>query len=219
MSNIMESQKESLEIMGHIPLDNINEINFHPVLKDIENIFWFFLLSVRTLSDYDVQNILRTKDSVQEGYLCFVQMLDRFNTSTNLQIEKKGNLATSKLNVIKEMNFMGKAMMVFAYELLFASDYFIEIKEDKEFKFLKYIRNGAAHDNKFDLKYRYGKNKGQWMLGEKEIIEWNNFKISRELQDKEVFNSFISMPSIFLLTRHFSERLKNIDKQKNSILG
>lgn len=204
--------------MDEIHINNINEINLHPVLKDIENIFWFFLLSVRTLSDYDVQNILRTKDSVQEGYLCFVQMLNKFNTSTNLQIEKKGDIATSKLNIIKEMNFMGKAMVVFAYELLSASDYFIEIKEDKEFKFLKYIRNGAAHDNKFDLKYKYGKNKGQWMLDEKEIIEWNNLKISRELQDTEVFNKFISMPSIFLLAKHFSERLENIDKQKNNPL-
>ncbi|MGB2762745.1 MAG: hypothetical protein WBC21_04430 [Minisyncoccales bacterium] len=204
--------------MDEIHINNINEINLHLVLKDIENIFWFFLLSVRTLSDYDVQNILRTKDSVQEGYLCFVQMLDKFNTSTNLQIEKKGNLATSKLNIIKEMNFMGKAMVVFVYELLFASDYFVEIKGDKEFKFLKYIRNGAAHDNKFDLKYKYGKNKGQWMLGEKEIIEWNNLKISRELQGKEVFNSFISMPSIFLLAKYFSEKLENIDKQKSNPL-
>jgi hypothetical protein len=165
-----------------------------------------------------VQNILRTKDSVQEGYLCFVQMLDRFNTSISMHIEKKGNLATSKLNIIKEMNFMGKAMVVFAYELLSASDYFIEIKEDREFKFLKYIRNGAAHDNTFDLKYKYGKNKGQWMLGERESIEWNNLKIDRELQDKEVFNSFISMPSIFLLAKHFSERLENIDKQKSNPL-
>lgn len=204
--------------MDEIHINNINEINFHPVLKDIENIFWFFLLSVRTLSDYDVQNILRTKDSVQEGYLCFVQMLDKFNASTDLKIEKRGNIATSKLNIIKEMNFMGKAMVIFLYELLYASDYFTEINEDQEFKFLKYIRNGAAHNNKFDLKYRYGRNKGQWMLGEKEIIEWNNFKISRELQDKEVFNGFISMPSIFLLAKHFSGRLENIDRQKNNSL-
>ncbi len=200
--------------MDEIHINNINEINFHPVLKDIENIFWFFLLSVRTLSDYDVQNILRTKDSVQEGYLCFVQMLDKFNASTNLQIDKKENTATSKLNIINEMNFMGKAMAVLTCELLLASDYFLEIKEDKELKFLKYIRNGAAHNNKFDLKYRYGKNKGQWMLNEKEVIEWNNLKINRELQDKEVFNGFISMPSVFLLAKHFSERLENIDKQK-----
>lgn len=200
--------------MDEIHINNINEINFHPVLKDIENIFWFFLLSVRTLSDYDVQNILRTKDSVQDGYLCFVQMLDKFNKATNLRIEKTGNIATSKLNILNEMVFIGKAMVVFVYELLSASDYFIEIKKDKEFKFLKYIRNGAAHDNKFDLKYKYGKNKEQWMLDGKEIIEWNNLKVSRELQGKEVFNSFISIFGVFFLAKHFSERLKNIDRGK-----
>ena len=199
--------------MDEIHVNNINEINFHPVLKDIENIFWFFLLSIRTLSNDDIQNTLRILNK-QEGYGAFDQMLDKFNTSTDLKIEKRGNIATSKLNIIKEMNFMGKAMVVFLYELLYASDYFTEINEDQEFKFLKYIRNGAAHNNKFDLKYRYGRNKGQWMLGEKEIIEWNNFKITRELQDKEVFNVFISMPSIFLLAKHFSGRLENIDGKK-----
>ena len=199
--------------MDEIHVNNINEINFHPVLKDIENIFWFFLLSVRTLSNDDIQNTLRILNK-QKGYGAFDQMLDKFNTSTDLKIEKRGNIATSKLNIIKEMNFMGKAMVVFLYELLYASDYFTEIKEDQEFKFLKYIRNGAAHNNKFGLKYRYGKNKGQWILGEKEIIEWNNFKITRELQDKEVFNGFISMPSIFLLAKHFSGRLENIDRKK-----
>ena len=199
--------------MDEIHVNNINEINFHPILKDIENIFWFFLLSVRTLSNDDIQNTLRILNK-QEGYGAFDQMLDKFNTSTDLKIEKRENIATSKLNIIKEMNFMGKAMAVLTCELLSASDYFLEIRDDKELKFLKYIRNGAAHNNKFDLKYRYGKNKGQWMLGEKEIIEWNNSKISRELQDKEVFNGFISMPSIFLLAKHFSERLENIDRKK-----
>ena len=75
---------------------NVNEINFHPVLKDIENMFWFFLLSMRALSDYDVQNILKTKNSTQEGYQSFNQMLDKFNKTTDLHIEKTGNIATSK---------------------------------------------------------------------------------------------------------------------------
>ena len=192
--------------MEEIHLNNINELNFHPVLKDIENMFWFFLLSVRALSDYDVQNILKTKDSVQEGYLCFVQMLDRFNTSTNLQIENKENMATSKLNIFKEMVFMGKAMATLAYGLLSASDYFKDIKKDKEFRFLKFIRNGAAHDNKFKLKY-----KDKWDIEEHEIIEWNSMKIGRELEGKTVFGDFINLFQIFLLTKHFSEKLNFID--------
>lgn len=44
-----------------IHIKNIKELNFHPVLKDVEYFFWFFLLSVRTLADYDIQNLLRKK--------------------------------------------------------------------------------------------------------------------------------------------------------------
>ena len=190
---------------------NVNEINFHPVLKDIENMFWFFLLSMRSLSDCDVQNILRTKNSKQEGYQSFNQMLDKFNEATNLHIEKVGGNTTSKLNILKEMIFMGKAMAIITYEFLSASKYIEIIKEDEEFKFLKYVRNGAAHDNKFDLKYRFGRNRGEWMIDEGETIKWNGMEVSRKTQDVKVFNDSISVSGIFLLAKYFSERLKKID--------
>lgn len=193
---------------------NVNEIDFHPVLKDIENIFWFFLLSMRALSDYDVQNILRTKNNIQEGYQSFNQMMNKFNKATDLHIEKTGNVATSKLNILKEMIFMGKAMVILIYELLLVSKYIEIIKKDEEFQFLKYVRNGAAHDNKFDLKYRFGKNKGEWMINEDRIIKWNNMEISRKLQDTEVFNDFISIFGVFLLAKYFSVRLKEIDNEQ-----
>ncbi len=140
----MKNQSEAIKI-------NVDEINFHPVLKDIENIFWFFLLSMRTLSDHDVQNILRTKNSTQEGYQSFNQMLDRFNEATGLHIEKTGNVATSKLNIIKEMVFMGKAMAILTYEFLSVSKYKEIINKDEEYQFLTYVRNGAPHDNRIDL--------------------------------------------------------------------
>ena len=189
---------------------NVDKINFHPVLKDIENIFWFFLLSIRTLSDYDIQNILRTKNSTQEGYASFNCMLDKFNKATNLKIEKTGNVATSKLNIFKEMVFMGKAMAILTYDFLSLSSYNAIINKDNEFQFLRHIRNGAAHNNKFNLKDE----EGNWKIGEDETIKWNGKEISKELQGKEVFNGFISMPEIFLLAKHFSERLEEID-QKN----
>lgn len=197
--------------MEEIHVNNINEINFHPVLKDIENFNWFFLLSVRALSDYDVQNILRTKDNIQPGYLCFVQMLDRFNLSTSLQIEKKENFATSKLNIANEMILMGKIMTINLFEILKDSKYFQDLRDLEEFKFLRHIRNGAAHNNKFHFKDRNNK----WTLNESEIIEWNNYKIDRNLQDKPVFNNFISFQSIFILGKIFSEKLKNIDLETN----
>lgn len=199
----MENQESAIQF-------SVDKINFHPVLKDIENMFWFFLLSVRALSDYDVQNILRTKDSVQGGYLCFIQMLDKFNNSTNLQIERKGDSATSKMNILKEMVFVGKAMAILIYDFLSLSSYNTIINKDNEFQFLRHIRNGAAHNNKFNLKDE----KGEWKIREDETIKWNGMEISRELQGKPVFNDFVSLFGIFLLAKHFSERLTEIDNEQ-----
>lgn len=196
-----------------IELD-IEKINLHPILKDIENMFWLFLLSVRTLSDHDVQNILRTKNSMQEGYLCFNSMLDKFNKATDLHIEKTINGMTSKMNILNEMIFMGKAMAILTYDFLSLSSYNTIINKDNEFQFLRHVRNGAAHSNKFNLKDE----KGEWKIGENEIIKWNNMEISRKIHGKKVFNDFISFFGVFLVAKHFSERLKNIDNEKNNYL-
>jgi len=83
------------------------------------------------------------------------------------------------------------------------------ISKDDKFKFLKYIRNGAAHNNKFNLKDEDGK----WKIGENEIIKWGEKEISRRLQGNKVFNDFISVFDIFLLIKNFSEQLENIDKK------
>lgn len=189
---------------------NVNEINFHPVLKDIENMFWFFLLSMRALSDYDVQNILKTKNSTQEGYQSFNQMLDKFNKTTDLHIEKTGNIATSKLNILKEMIFMGKAMVILTYDFLSLSSYNANINKDEEFQFLRHIRNGAAHNNRFNLKDE----KGEWKIAENEIIKWNGMEISRKLQGSTVFNDFMSIFAVFLLAKYFSERLEKVDNDQ-----
>lgn len=189
---------------------NVGEIDFHPVLKDIENMFWFFLLSIRALSDYDMQNTLRTKNSTQEGYQSYNQMLDKFNKTTDLKIEKTGRIVTSKLNILKEMVFMGKAMAILTYDFLSISSYNANINRDNEFQFLRHIRNGAAHYNRFNLKDE----NGDWKIKEYEIIEWDGKKISRELHGKEVFNNFISIFDIFLLAKYFSEKLNKIDNKE-----
>ena len=187
----------------------VSDTDFHPILKDIENIFWFFLLSIRTLSDSDIQNILKTKNSAQEGYASFNQMLEKFNKTTNLNMEKTGNISTSKLNILNEMVFVGKAMAILTYDFLSLSSYNAIINKDAEFQFLRHIRNGAAHNNKFNLKDE----KGDWKISENEIITWNKMGISRKLHGEEVFNNFISMTGIFLLAKYFSERLIKIDNK------
>ncbi len=194
---------------------DVKNTNFHPVLKDIENMFWFFWLSIRTLSDYDIRNLLKQKNNTQEGYLGFNEMLDKFDEATEIQIEIGQSSTTSNLNILPKMIFTGRVIAILVYEYLSVSNYFSEIKNSLEFIFLKHIRNGSAHNNKFDFKYKFGSKKGQWMIDETEKIEWGGLIISRELQDKVVFNDFISVSQVFLLAKHFSDKLTLIDTQTN----
>lgn len=192
---------------NEVGFKNINEINFHPVLKDIENIFWLFILSHKVLANLNVQNIIKT---TEDSFI--VSMLEKYNQWVNLQIKiNNDNTYITNSNILDNMIFTGKAVTILTYEFLIASKYKEIINGDEEFHFLKYIRNSAAHDNKFDLKYRFGKNKGDWMINKNDIIKWNGMEISRKLQDTKVFNNFISIFGVFLLAKHFSERLTNID--------
>lgn len=189
---------------------NVKDTNFHPVLKDIENMFWFFLLSIRSLSDFDIQNILKQKNATNDGYANFNEMLEKFNQTTNLKIEITGNKSTSKLNVLNQMVFMGKAMAILTYDYLSLSKYNNDINREDQFVFLKFIRNGAAHYNKFNLKDE----NGNWKLDEKQEVQWEDKKITRNLHNSVVFNDFIGLPEMFLLAEYFSDKLGEIDKVK-----
>jgi hypothetical protein len=77
----------------------------------------------------------------------------------------------------------------------------------EEFNFLRHIRNGAAHNNKFYFK----NHKGEWTIREDETVKWNASEIRRSLQDTPVFNDFINFAGIFMLSKFFSDKLKEID--------
>jgi len=199
---------EKDEVQGDSVQFNVEELNFHPLLKDIENIFWFFILSNKTLSHPDVQNVLK-----REGDGTVLAMLKKYNEWVDLDIEiKDSGICTSKMNIKEQMIFIGRAITIITYEFLLASEYREAIEKDEEFRFLRCIRNAATHDNKFDFKYKYGRKKGEWLIEDKEVIKWGNMKITRELQSKNVFNDFISVFTLFLLVKHFSEELKQIDR-------
>lgn len=188
-----------------LQINNIDEIKLHPVLEDIENMFWFFILSHKTLANLSVQNIIKTTEDSS-----VIAMLEKYNKWVNLKIKVKNNDAhTSNSNVLNSMIFTGRAMAIITYDFLSLSSYNTIINKDDEFQFLRHIRNGAAHNNKFNLRDE----KGNWKIGEVEIIKWNDMEISRKLQGEEIFNGFISIFGIFLLVKHFSERLEKIDKK------
>jgi hypothetical protein len=182
--------------------------NFHTALQGIDDFFWFYLLSNRALGDPEVQNLIKIK-SVNEPE--FLSMLKKYNKWVNLQIEihQLNNKYSTKMNVLNSSIIVGKIMTISVYELLLSSKYHPNIRNLEEFKFLKHIRNGAAHDNKFNFKNK----KGEWTIKKDESIKWWDKKINRDLQGKQVFNDFISFSNIFVLANFFSEKLKEIDNK------
>lgn len=179
----------------------IDDINFHPLLKDIENIFWWYLLSSKALSSPITQNILLHDEN-------FPLILKKYNKWTNYKVNLiKDDQYISTLNTKSQMIFLGKSMSVLMYDVLLASKYNAEINSSSIVQFLKYIRNGTVHNNTFNLIDEDKK----WKLEEGESINWQNKKINRELHMKKVFPEFISIFEIFILAKDLSEKLKEID--------
>lgn len=181
------------------------DLNFHPVLKDIEHIFLLFLLSAKALSLFETQNILSSD-------INFSQILKKYNALTGLEIKKDPNspIHTTKLNILKEMIFLGKAMAILMYDFILASKYNSILNKESDIQFLKYIRNGAAHNNKFNMKDE----QGAWKVDEGETIEWHNKKIDKDLHGKKVFPNFVSIIDMILLANEISKKLTRIDKKQ-----
>lgn len=183
---------------------DFQNIKLHPLLKDIENIFSFFMLANIALGDPDIQNKVKTKTEI-------VFLLDKYNKWVNLKIkvnEDSTKFHTS-MNLLDGMIFIGKSMTVLMYDALVTSKYNSNINKSENFKFLRFIRNGVAHHNKFNLKDE----EGEWKIGEYECIKWRDKKITRELHGKKVLNDFIGIFNVIFLALDFSEELEKLDKK------
>jgi len=191
----------------------LSSVNFHPLLKDIENFSLFFFTAHRVLVNSNVQEIVKVSDDPS-----FVLMLEKYNQWVDLKIElNKDDTHTSRANILPSMVSTGKIMAISLYEILQASEYVKVIRGDEEYKFLHKIRNGAAHNNKFDLKYRSGKRRGEWMLDEGDSLKFGGLIIHRGLQGTTVFNDLVNLSVVFLLAEHFSNRLKALGLKTNSL--
>jgi hypothetical protein len=185
----------------------IDNKKLHPLFEDIESIFWFFILANNALTNPEVEDVIR-----RGGDPTAISMLDKYKVNIGLKtkIDYKNNKYNSKANVKKEMIAIGKAMAILMYDYILSSKYFPVLSKLEEFNFLKFIRNGAAHHNKFNLRDE----EGNWKIRENESIKWNNKSIIRNVHKKVVFNDFVFFVDMFLLAGFFSEKMKEFDKQK-----
>lgn len=199
-------------------IKTLEDLSLHSTLKDIEDIFSFWLLSHKILGHPDVEKVI-----VEQESPFFVELFKKYRQRINLQTNwiDSHNFSTSG-NIKDNSVFMGKTLAILMFDLLSVTTYNTSINRIREFQFLRYIRNGAAHYNKFNLKYTEdGENKkekwkkGDWKIKEKESIEWRGKYITQELHDKKVFNDFINIGDVFMIAKDLSEKLFELDYHKD----
>jgi len=188
----------------------LKKIYIDPVFHDLLNNFRFFFVGINMMSMPDFQKALinghkgeksELEISVQCNDLKCVQydvkdVLDSFNQEVGLNIE--GDKVTADIK--KLMNFQARQIAVSLFDILRYSDFSSFISQTDIFKFAKHIRNGAAHNNKFNFDEK----------AKSELpVLWKNKTIESNLHGNEVFNKFLSPADLVLLISDISEIIKN----------
>lgn len=122
-------------------------------------------------------------------------VLGSFNTDVNLQ-KKEDQI---KGNIKSLLNFQARQMVIYLFDILQNSKYNKYLNRTEIFKFIKYIRNGAAHNNKFNFDKPL-----------KNSIRWRNKVLDNSLKGKEVFPSFITPGDLILLISDISHLISDI---------
>lgn len=181
----------------------------HPLIKDIEEVFSFFILSHKVLVNLNVQNVLRQLNDPND-----IKFLEKYNKWVDLKIKiHDDGTHTSEAQIQSSMIVLGKILSISLCETLRSSIYHSNIKNTDVFRIFYFLRNAAAHDNKFDLKYRSGKKKDEWMIGENEVLEISGKKIDRNSNGLAVFGGCFSVFDVFLLANDISKKMFEIDLQ------
>lgn len=195
--------------------------HFHEVLGNVDELFWFFFLSNWVLGDHDIQTLIDRKASSAVNNEVSIAtsggelkaLLERYKSWVGMETKVDYSRKTyeTNMNPLEGSVMIARVMTITAYELLKESNYFDEIKDLEELKFLRHLRNGAAHDNRFSLCNK----RGDWTIGQEETIRWRWLDIKRELDGKPIFNDYVSFSGVFLLVDDISEKLKQIDSSED----
>jgi hypothetical protein len=163
------------------------KMKIDPIFDPIKKIFEFFILGIGFVGQKDFQKIFL------QIHPEFVPFINTYNQEVNLRIEGRSVKSETGLYWTN----IGRLMAIAIFDILQFSKYHNVLKNTEIFKFAKHIRNGAAHDNKFDLNPPI-----------KNSITWRDKTISNSLNNTKVFPNFISPASLIILMSDISELIE-----------
>jgi len=117
------------------------DLKLDPIFAPIKKIFEFFILGIGFVGQKKFQK------NFLESHPCMTPFVISYNSEVNLREEGSSVTSDAGLYWIT----IGRMMAISIWDIMRFSDYHNFLKKEEIYKFAKHIRNGAAHDNKFDI--------------------------------------------------------------------
>lgn len=162
------------------------KIKVHPLFEPVKKLFEFYILGIGFVGMPDFQKIfLRMHPGMKP-------LVDVYNKEVNLRIEGTQVKLSSKLYLVH----IGRLMALAIFDFLQFSPHQKDLSGTEIFNFTKHIRNGAAHNNKFNFN-------GRELL--KKPARWKDKIIDSSLKGKSVIPDFINPTELIFLISDISE--------------
>ena len=171
------------------------KIKVHPIFEPIKKLFEFYVLGIGFVGMPDFQGeFLRVHPGMKS-------LVNAYNKEVNLRVEGTQVKLSSKLYLI----YIGRLMALAIFDFLQFSPYQKDLRGKEIFRFIKHIRNGAAHNNKFNF-------------SELELLKgparWKDKIINSSLKGKPVIPDFINPNELIFLISDISALIEVKTKKK-----
>ncbi|MFA6105451.1 MAG: hypothetical protein WC725_02510 [Patescibacteria group bacterium] len=168
-------------------IDDYAKININPIFEPIKRIFEFYVLGSIFVPQHEFQKF------VIQSHPELAALINDYNHEVDVKIENQ----TTKTKTALYFTSIGRLMIIAVFDILQFSKYHNKIKKDEIYKFTKHLRNGAAHDNKFEISPPL-----------KKPICWQNKTITNSLNGSTVIPDFIDPITIIYLLSDITELIK-----------
>ncbi|MFC1609007.1 hypothetical protein ACFL2R_02760 [Patescibacteria group bacterium] len=187
------------------------KLNIHPLLKIFKGDISFFIVSqLMVAMPAFQQSIIREFDGKPGEVSTSVDLngnvlkfdvehiLNEFNGKFGVS-EESGKVRAS---FGEAFNQHGRLMVIALFDVLSNSRYNKKINRTEIFKFVKHLRNGSSHKNKFNFEGKAIKD-----------VEWRGKMVTQSEEGKDLFGRFIHLPDLLILINDISNELDVIDRR------
>lgn len=164
--------------------NDYEKLNINPIFEPIKQLFEFYILGIGFIGQFDFQEVFLKNHPELKTFT------ERYNKNVNLK--KDGSKVKSETKIY--MISVGRIMAISLFNILEFSEYQNDLNQEEIFKFAKHIRNGAAHNNKFNIAPLLEKS-----------IQWRERIIDNSLNGSPVFLDFINPISLMFLMADISD--------------